>query len=176
MLVNNHVANINEYLARTFVPGDHLEADEMVIQWYGIGGAFVDDGLPMNLALERKPYNGGKIQNLADVASGIMLRLKIVKSTAKEKAVSAATADNDITADEGGKGTQVLLELTEPWHHIDRLVTGDAYFASVEAALKLKEKDFFHWERKAVQLEVPNGGSWECHPPKARIEIDSRID
>jgi hypothetical protein len=33
------------------------------------------------------------------------------------------------------------LELTEPWHHSDRLITGDAYFASIEPALKLKEKD-----------------------------------
>jgi len=28
----------------------------------------------------------------------------------------------------------------EPWHHPDRLVTTDAYFASVEAALAMKEK------------------------------------
>jgi hypothetical protein len=31
----------------------------------------------MYLALERKPDNGGEIQNLADVASGIMLHLKV---------------------------------------------------------------------------------------------------
>jgi hypothetical protein len=29
--------------------------------------------LPIYLALERKPDNGGKNQNIADVASGIML-------------------------------------------------------------------------------------------------------
>ena len=97
----------------------------------------------MYLALERKPNNSGEIQNLADVASGIMLRLKIVKSAAEEKAVFAAAADDEITANKGGKGTQVMLELTEPWHHSNCLVTGDTYFASVEAALKLKEKDLF---------------------------------
>ncbi len=43
----------------------------------------------------------------------------------------------------GRKGMQVLLELMEPWHHSDRLVTEDTYFASVEVALKLKEKDLF---------------------------------
>ncbi len=31
MLVNNHVTNINKYRAKTFVPGDHLEADKTVI-------------------------------------------------------------------------------------------------------------------------------------------------
>jgi hypothetical protein len=73
MLVEDFVANYNDYRQRTFVPGGHLEADKTVVRWYGKGGAFVDTGLPMYLALERKPDNSGEIQNLADVASGIML-------------------------------------------------------------------------------------------------------
>jgi hypothetical protein len=93
MLVNNFVANINEYRARTFVPGGHLEADESMIRWYGIGGSFVDAGIPHYAAIKRKPDNGAEIQNLADVASGIMLRLKIVKSAAKEEAIAAAAAE-----------------------------------------------------------------------------------
>ncbi len=93
----------------------------------------MDAGLPMYLALERKPDNGGEIQNLADITSGIMLHLKVVKSTNKEKATAAAAAANAIadndkiaTANKAGKGTQVLLELTEPWHHSGCLVTADA--------------------------------------------------
>ncbi len=39
MLFNNFVANINEYRARTFVPGGHLEANESMICWYGVGGS-----------------------------------------------------------------------------------------------------------------------------------------
>jgi hypothetical protein len=151
MLINGFVANINKYRQRTFVPGGHLEANKTVILWYGKGSAFVDTGLPMYLALERKPDNGGEIQNLADVASGIILHLKVVKSANEEKAIAAsavadaiaAAADNDddiAAADEAGKGTQVLLELTELWHHSGCLVTADAYFASVEAALAMKEK------------------------------------
>jgi hypothetical protein len=80
MLVEDFVANYNDYRKRTFLPGGHLEADETVVRWYGKGGAFVDAGLPMYLALERKPDNGGEIQNLADVASGIMLHLKVAIS------------------------------------------------------------------------------------------------
>ena len=49
-----------------FVHMMHLKADETVVQWYGKGGAFVDAGLPMYLALECKPDNGGEIQNLGD--------------------------------------------------------------------------------------------------------------
>jgi hypothetical protein len=82
---------------------------------------------------------------------GIMLHLKVVKSANKEKAIAASAASDAIAAaaddgddiaaaDEAGKGPQVLLELTEPWHHSGRLVTADAYFASVEAALAMKEK------------------------------------
>jgi hypothetical protein len=105
----------------------------------------------MYLALERKPNNGGKIQNLANVASGIMLHLKVVKSAKEEKAIStdaaAANEDkddcNDNAANKGGKGTRVLLESTEPWHHSGRIVTTDAYFTSVKAATKMKEKGLF---------------------------------
>ena len=59
ILINDFVANINKYRQRTFVPGGRLEADETVVRWYGKGGAFVDAGLPMYLALERKPDNCG---------------------------------------------------------------------------------------------------------------------
>ena len=40
----------------------------------------------MYLALERKPDNGGEIQYLAIIVSGIMLHLKVVTSANKEKA------------------------------------------------------------------------------------------
>ena len=63
-------------------------------------------------------------------------------AAAAADAIAAATNyDNDIAAaDEAGKRTQMLLELTEPWHHSDCLVTADAYFASMEVALAMKEK------------------------------------
>jgi len=105
-------------------------------------GSYVDAGIPHYTAIERKPDNSGEIQN-ADTASGIMLRLKIVKSAAKEEVIAAAAADEDndeeVDADEAGKGTRVLLELVHPWQDSGHLVTADAYFASVEAALKMKE-------------------------------------
>jgi hypothetical protein len=184
MLVDDFIDNINEYRLRMFDPGNHLEADETVIRWYGVEGAFINAGLPMCLALKRKPDNGGKIQNLANVASGIMLHLKVVKSAKEEKAISTnATAtnedkddSNDNAADKGGKVTRVLLELMEPWHHSGRVITADAYFASVKAATKMKEKVLFYWERQAVQQKVSDGGSWECHPCEARITIGPGID
>jgi hypothetical protein len=62
--------------------------------------SFVNAGLLMYLDLERKPDNGGKIQNIADVASEIMLRLKIVKSAKEEKAIAAGNTDDDLVANE----------------------------------------------------------------------------
>ena len=105
MLVEDFVANYNNYRQRTFVPGGHLEADKTVVRWYGKGGAFVDAGLPMYLALECKPDNGGEIQNLADVVSGIMLHLKVVKSANEEKAIAAATAADAIADDDDQDNT-----------------------------------------------------------------------
>jgi hypothetical protein len=121
MLINYFFVKIYKYPQRTSVPGGHLGADETVIQWYGKGGALFDAGLPMYLALERKPDNRGEIQNIADISSGIMLRLKVVKSTnevnviAAVVAVADAIADDDkiAAADKAGKGTKVLLELME---------------------------------------------------------------
>ena len=147
MLVDDFIANFNEHRQRTFVPGSHLEVDESIIRWYGMGGGYISAGLPMYVDLDRKPDSGGEIQNIADVESGIMLRLKIVKSATENKAIAtedlaaaAADGDDDEMDESGGKGTKVLLELTEPWHNTGRLVGGDAYFASVEAAVAMKDK------------------------------------
>ena len=108
MLVDYFIVNIKKYCQRTFVPGGHVEADKTIIQCYGIGCPFDDAGLLMYLALECKPNNAGKIQNHVDVASGIMLCLKVVRSANKEKAIVAdaiANDDNTTAANKAGKGT-----------------------------------------------------------------------
>jgi hypothetical protein len=98
---------------------------------------------PEQLALVLQLTN----KRLAAKEKRIMLRLKVVKSAKEEKVISADVAaakdkddGNDDAANEGGKGTRVLVELTEPWHDTGRVVTANAYFASVEAALKMKDK------------------------------------
>ncbi len=68
MLVNDFVDHIIMYRSAMFFPGDALEADESVICWFGVVGAFVNKGLPMYIALEQKPDGGCEIQNLADVS------------------------------------------------------------------------------------------------------------
>ena len=99
----------------------------------------------MYLALVPKPGNGGEIQNLAKIASGIMLCLKVVKSAIKEKVIvtnAIVDDDNIANANEAGKRVQLLLELelTGSWHHSDHLIMANTYFTSVEAALGMKEQ------------------------------------
>ncbi|KAL3808144.1 hypothetical protein ACHAXA_000428, partial [Cyclostephanos tholiformis] len=59
MLVDDFVANINEYCARTFVPGGHLEADESMI-W-----------IPHYAAIERKPDNSAGSRILLTLRRGL---------------------------------------------------------------------------------------------------------
>jgi hypothetical protein len=109
-----------------------------MIPWYGHGGNHINIGLPHYIPMDCKPNNSGKIQNLADVSSGIMIFLKVVKSADKEKAIKK---DLDLNPKEAayGKGNRVLMEMTKTWHCSNCLVTVDAYFTSTKAALKLKK-------------------------------------
>ena len=101
-------------------------------RWYGQGGHWINHGLPMYVAIDRKPENGCEIQNNACGHSGVMIRLKIVK-TAEEENASAATED-----DGNNHGTNVLKFLVEPWVRTDCCVCADSYFASINAVTVLR--------------------------------------
>jgi hypothetical protein len=111
-----------------------------MIPWYGHGSNHINISLPHYIVMDCKPNNGGKIQNLADVSSGIMIFLKVVKSADKEKAIKK---DLELDPKEAayGKGTRVLLEMTKTWHGSYHLVTANAYFASTKVVLVLKKED-----------------------------------
>ena len=83
--------------------------------------------LPMYVVIDRKPENGCEIQNAACGYSGVMIRLKIVK-TAEEENGSAVTDD-----DGNNHGTNVLKFLVEPWVRTDHCVCADSYFTSINA-------------------------------------------
>jgi hypothetical protein len=139
MLVDDFVTNFNAHRTLAFYLGVELEANKSMIPWYGHDGNHINIGLPHYIAMDCKLDNGGKIQHLADVSSGIMIFLKVVKSADKEKAIEK---DLDLDPKEAayGKGTRVLLEMTKTWHGSNRLVTMDAYFALTKAVLAFKKK------------------------------------
>ena len=80
MLVQDFVKNFNEHRSCFFSPGWLICVDESMSRWYGLGGHWINVGLPMYVSIDRKPEDGLEIQNAACSHSGIMYQLKLVKT------------------------------------------------------------------------------------------------
>ena len=138
MLVDDHINCFNKNRARNYYPSHYICADESMSRWYGVGGQWINAGLPQYIAMDRKPENGCEIQNAADGVSGIMMRLKLVKT------MEAHVADRESENESGLlHGTNVLLDLVKPWWNKQqtRTVSADSYFASVQACDELMKKN-----------------------------------
>ena len=98
--VQDFVDNFNDHRELFYFASWLICADESISRWYGLGGNWINMGLPHYVAMDRKPEHGCEIQNCCDGLSGIMMRLKLVKSQAAEEATSlqqrqaAAAADS----------------------------------------------------------------------------------
>jgi Transposase IS4 len=136
LLVDDFVKNYNDHRAVNFRPSQLICVDESMSRWYGQGGSWINIGLPNYVAIDRKPENGCEIQTAACGISGVMIRLKLVKSAEEMLHTQEPVApDNN---EELLHGTKVLKELLEPWFHSQRVVCADSYFASVGACLELQ--------------------------------------
>ena len=131
-LVDDFVDAFNDHRASTFQPSELICVDESISRWYGKGGHWINHGLPMYVAMERKPDNGCEIQNSACGKSGIMMRLKLVKTADENRA--AAAESPQLEPERVPHSAAILRELVLPWIHTDRIVCADSYFASVPAA------------------------------------------
>ena len=60
------ISNFNEHRAASYHPSDTIVVDESISRWYGLGGDWINTGLPHYVALDRKPENGCEIQDSAD--------------------------------------------------------------------------------------------------------------
>ena len=131
MLVDDFVNNFNNHRITNFRPSELICVDESMVRWYGTGGEWINAGLPHYVAIDRKPENGCEIQDSCCGRSGVMLQLKIVKSTEDD--------DDSLIEEENGllHGTVVLKQLVRSWFYTDRIVCADSYFASVGAAEEL---------------------------------------
>lgn len=92
-------------------------------RWYGLGGDWIDVGLPHYVSIDRKPENGCENQNAACGRSGIMPRLELV-TTSKDEATKEFEGEMN-------PGTAVLRRLVSPWAGSRRIVCADSYFASL---------------------------------------------
>jgi hypothetical protein len=128
MLVGDFVAFFNDARAKEFHPSDRICVDESISRWYGMGGDWINNGLPMYVAMDRKPENGCEIQNSCCAESGVMIRMRVRKTQACD------SVEHDPDKE---KGTSILRELVLPWSRTSRVVCADSFFASVEAAREL---------------------------------------
>ena len=132
LIVDGFVEKFNRYRESNFTPSDLICADESISRWYGQGGFWINHGLPQYIAIDRKPEFGCEIQSSCDGKSGIMIRLKLVK-TMEEQHTHAEPGDDGLL-----HGTAVLKFLVLPWARTDRIVCADSYFASVGCLKELK--------------------------------------
>jgi Transposase IS4 len=88
MLVEDFVCNFNEHRVHYFTPGWQVCVDESISRWYGLGGHWINTGLPIYVTMDRKPEDGLEIQNACCAHSGIMFQIKLVKSRSKCSRVS----------------------------------------------------------------------------------------
>jgi hypothetical protein len=117
-LVDDFVTQFNEHRASTFSPSERICVDESISRWYGKGGHWINHGLPMYVAIDRKPENGCEIQCASCGQSGIMLRLKLVKTAEEETwhiALMDEVATGEVVSDQGLlHGAKVMRELVSP--------------------------------------------------------------
>lgn len=130
--IDDFVSAINAHRAAHVSPSEVICVDESISKWYGMGGHWISRGLPMYVAIDRKPENGCEIQNAACGRSGIMLKLNVV-TTAEHQRAHPVEGEDDL-----GHGTAILKRLVSPWASSRRIVCADSYFASVEAAEVLR--------------------------------------
>ncbi|KAG7369876.1 transposase IS4 [Nitzschia inconspicua] len=123
LLVDDFVEEFNAHMDQAFAPSEHMCVDESISRWYGQGGHWINMGLPMYVAIDRKPKNGCEIQNAACGQCGVMLRLKLVKTAAEESTTTHVHNDGL------QHGTAVLKFLVAPWRFSRRIVCADSYFA-----------------------------------------------
>ena len=83
--MDRFVIRFNEYFTDTVTPSELICGDKSMVHWYGQGGVWINLGLPMYVAIDRKSESGAEIQNSACGKNQIILRLKVWKSEDDDK-------------------------------------------------------------------------------------------
>ena len=61
MLVNDLINMFDNHCKANFHPANMFCVDELMVRWCGIGGDWINKGLPMYIAMDWKPKNGCEI-------------------------------------------------------------------------------------------------------------------
>jgi Transposase IS4 len=142
MLIDGFIKAFNDNRASHMIVSDRLVCvDESFSRWYGMGGSYINIGLPCYISMDRKPEDGCEIWSCCDGRSGIMLQIMVVKS-AEEKELQEKEDDIDLN-----HGTKVLMDLVKPWKNGNRIVCANSYFASVQCA-----RELLKWRLKFIAV------------------------
>ena len=76
------VKRFNDHRKKFHSPSCMICVDESISRWCGLGGSWIDCGLPMCASIDRKPEDGLETQDACDGVTGIMMSLKLVKTAA----------------------------------------------------------------------------------------------
>ena len=123
------ISAINDHMSLQVIPCDRIFVDEGISRWYGLGGSWIDIGLPHYVALEQKPEHLCELKKAACGKNGFCLRIETVVSAEE-------TSQRDYEGD-NSHGAAVLMRLVEPWFQNNRLVCADSFFSSVHSAERL---------------------------------------
>ena len=108
MLVDDHVSNLKTFDCN-YHPLYSSCVYESIFIWYGIGGPWINAGLPQHIKIDRNPENGYDIHNAADEFSGINIQLNLVQTSSEEDLYSTEEHDGFL------HGTKVMINLLQPW-------------------------------------------------------------
>ena len=97
MLLDDFIEAFNDYRVASYSPSDRIFVDESISRWYGLGGHWINIGLPNYVAMERKADNLCDIQDVCGGRSKVMIHLKLVKGS----------VDKELLADEDPGGYPV---------------------------------------------------------------------
>lgn len=61
---------VHEHWETYVSPSDHFCVDEIISSWYGMGGEWIEMGLPHYVAYDCKPKNWCELKSMACDASG----------------------------------------------------------------------------------------------------------
>jgi hypothetical protein len=122
----------NAHMPTAVQPGTELTVDEGMCHGVFTSMEKIEDvkrkaeDIPFLANVPRKPRPlGCEFKGLLDVDVGVMLRI--------ERQVGAKFNTNLKYHAGWGHSPSQLLRLTEPWHHMNKILTGDSWFISLKA-------------------------------------------
>ena len=71
----------NDYRSASYSTSDQICVEKSISRWYGLGGHWINIGIPNYVEMERNPDNGCEIQDACGGRSKVMIRLKLVKGS-----------------------------------------------------------------------------------------------